>query len=140
MEDCKVRWGPSIHRDLHGHKNDHALLSCRFKWRIRTHKSKPAKDFTALATTYDDRGKAIHNNEVKQKFEQVMTEKLDELSHSDTDITHKMYLDMCAVISHAIAEVLPTVSKRRRVKRAVSAKTKSLYDKRSNMQGCLYDW
>ena len=135
MEDCKVRWGPSIHRDLHGHKNDHALLSCRFKWRIRTHKSKPAKDFTALATTYDDRGKAIHN-EFRQQFEQVVTEKLAELSHSDADSTHKMYLDMCAAISHAIAEVLPTVPKRKRVKRAVSAKTKSLYDKRSNMQGC----
>jgi hypothetical protein len=28
VKQCRPRWGPSKHRDLHGHKNDHALLEC----------------------------------------------------------------------------------------------------------------
>ena len=28
---CKPKWGPSIHRDLHGERNDHALVECRWQ-------------------------------------------------------------------------------------------------------------
>jgi hypothetical protein len=129
VEDCKVCWGPSIHRDLHGHKNDHALLSCRWRWRIRTHKPKPAKDFSLLSKDGD---KAI-----KAKFDEAVATKLAELhSDADKDSTQKIYADMCTAITHAVNTVLPTVKKRRRVKRKVSERTKALYEQRSNMQGC----
>ena len=42
------KWGPAMHRDLHGEKNDHALVECRWKWRIRTVKTQPSKDFNCL--------------------------------------------------------------------------------------------
>ena len=38
IRSCRTRWGPSMHRDLHGEKNDHALLECVWNWRIRTEK------------------------------------------------------------------------------------------------------
>ena len=130
IENCKVCWGPAIHRDLHGHKNDHALLSCRWSWKIRSHKPARAKDFSVL-TKNDKEGKAI-----REKFDATVEKKLATLAHSQKDDTRKLYHDMCAAISHAVDTVLPTVPKQRRVKRKVSERTKALYEKRSNMQGC----
>ena len=28
VTQCRPRWGPSKHRDLHGHRNDHTLVEC----------------------------------------------------------------------------------------------------------------
>ena len=130
IENCKVRWGPAIHRDLHGHKNDHALLSCRWCWKIRSHKSTPAKDFSVLAKS-DSQGQ-----EIRDKFESAVTTRLATLNYSKDNDTAKLYHDMCVAISHAVDTVLLTVPRRRRVKRKVSERTKALYEQRTNMQGC----
>ena len=49
VRSCEPKWGPSMHRNIHGHKGDHALLACTWNWRIRTEKQQPTKDFSALA-------------------------------------------------------------------------------------------
>ena len=51
---CKPRWGPSIHRSIHGEKNDHALVECTWSWRVRVVKSKPVKDFSCLYVQHVD--------------------------------------------------------------------------------------
>ena len=106
--------GPAIHRDLHGHRNDHALLSCRWSWKIRSHKPTRAKDFTVLSKN-DKQGEAA-----REKFESAVEKKLATLAHSCNDNTHKLYHDMCAAISHAVDTVLPTVQKK------AQSKTQSL--------------
>ena len=35
VTSCRPKWGPAMHRDLHGHKNDHALVECVWRWRMR---------------------------------------------------------------------------------------------------------
>ena len=32
---CRSHWGPSIHRSQWGVKEDHALVACSWKWRVR---------------------------------------------------------------------------------------------------------
>ena len=56
VTDCRPKWAPSIHRSLTGKKSDHALLECKWKWRIRLMKSEPVKDFSALQPNVDDQG------------------------------------------------------------------------------------
>ena len=103
VEDCKVCWGPAIHRDLHGHKNDHALLACRWKWRVRTHKPTLAKDFSLLTKNTKSA------TEIKCKFDAAVAAKLAELKHEDSDPTHKIYSDMCTAICHAVDAILPNM-------------------------------
>ena len=97
---------------------------------IRSHKPKIVKDFSVLTANTDEA------KQVKTKFDELVQEKLIVLNTSADDDAHKLYSDMCAAISYAVKKALPSVPKRRRVKRKVSEKTQALYDKRSNMQGC----
>ena len=46
VQSSEVRWAPSMHRDLHGEKNDHGLVASKWKWRIRSPKAKTSKDFS----------------------------------------------------------------------------------------------
>ena len=45
--DSKVRWGPSLHRNIHG-KADHALVMCKWFWRVRKVKTEPSYDWSVL--------------------------------------------------------------------------------------------
>ena len=45
--DAKVRWGPSIHRNLYG-KDDHALVVCTWSWRLRAVTAGEGVDWSAL--------------------------------------------------------------------------------------------
>ena len=72
-----------MHRDLHGDKADHALVSCTWKWRIRTTKRTPCKDYDCLyAQTSDEQGNPTPN-EYMIKFEQAVSSKLDELGYDE---------------------------------------------------------
>ena len=62
--DCRPKWAPSIHRSLNGKKSDHALLECKWKWRMRLIKTKPAKDFDVLKVQVDSKGKTTANKDV----------------------------------------------------------------------------
>ena len=48
VKNCRPRWGPAMHRDRHGHKNDHALVECTWRWRLKSHKKIWTKDFNPL--------------------------------------------------------------------------------------------
>ena len=77
MTKCRTRWGPAIDRDLHGEKNDHALVECSWTWRIRTHKSPPRKDFSGLyENPTDEHGKPIENT-LRTEFEESTQSTLD---------------------------------------------------------------
>ena len=49
ITDCRARWGPSIHRSKWGIREDHALVSCKWKWRLRDMRLPGRMDFSALA-------------------------------------------------------------------------------------------
>ena len=131
IEKCKVRWGPSIHRSAHGRKSDHALLSCTFKWRIRSYKTQKCKDFEVLKQETDMMTGLPVPNPYIEKFEATIQSKLQELGHSQADDATKFYEDMCSAIRHAIDNTLPDVERSKRARRQVSEKTKEIYKRRS---------
>ena len=47
VTDVKVRWGPSIHRNIRG-KDDHALVMCQWRWRLREMEEKAGVDWSVL--------------------------------------------------------------------------------------------
>ena len=49
MVNSSVCWGPSIHRNIYG-KDDHALVMCRWMWRLRSIKKESGTDWAVLKT------------------------------------------------------------------------------------------
>ena len=132
IQNCRTRWGPSIHRDLHGENNDHALLECVWKWRIRNVKTRTRKDFSCLYTQKRD----THGNPKKtvcmQKFEATVESKLTELNYNAmNDSTSTMYEKICTAIHSAMETHLPTRRRGTSVRRRVSERTKALFKHRS---------
>ena len=125
VRSAKVRWAPSIHRDIHGDKNDHALVSSTWTWRIRSPKKIPDKDFNVLLEGDPRRNKYL------QDFNAAVQLKHDELSANGANDAHTLYANMSAAIAHAIDKVLPTVIRTKGVKRKVSVRTRKLYDQRT---------
>ena len=122
---CSPRWGPAIRRDVHGEKNDHALVECVFKWRLRSVKQKTCKDFQSLRT-----------QDTLDKFDSAVIAKKSELQFDATkDSTTQLYDKLCKAIQHAVETVLPKRIKRNGVKREVSEKTRALFDERTNLRG-----
>ena len=114
-----------MHRNIHGQKADHALLACEWKWRLRSVKSQPAKDFSSLQKA-----------ETCGHFNDAIEEKLVQLAYNaKTDDATAIYDKMCMAIQHAVEKTLPTVTKERRVQRAVSAHTQALFKSRTKMTG-----
>ena len=92
---------------------------------MRCEKQKPSKDFQSL-----------HSQVTLQKFDKAVLAKAAELQfNAQADTTTQMYDKLCTAIHHAIDTVLPERVMRKRIKREVSEKTKSLYDKRTNTRG-----
>ena len=82
VTNCRTRWGPAIHRDIHGERNDHALVQCNWNWRIRTIKTQPCKDLNCLFTQEtDDHGNPAVNIHMVD-FEAAVDAKLVELKYS----------------------------------------------------------
>ena len=48
VRSCAPKWGPSMHRNIHGQKGDHALLACTWQWRMRTEKKATDQGFLLL--------------------------------------------------------------------------------------------
>ena len=83
--NCRSRWGPAMHRDLHGERNDHALVECTWRWRIRQITRTPSKDFACLyRESTDEEGRTIPNEKLQQ-FERAIEVKLEELDF-DADV------------------------------------------------------
>ena len=125
-----------MHRDLHGEKNDHALVECRWKWRIRAVKPQPAKDFDCIyAQEQDGQGNPTVNQK-RLAFIKAIEDKLADLQYDEVDDnTTEMYEKICAAIHHAIDTTLPDCEKRQGVKRKVSERTKDLFERRQKLRG-----
>ena len=135
VRSCKPKWGPSIHRDLHGERNDHALVECVWAWRIRVKKTQARRDYSSLyKQEADGQGKPVANPTLVE-FEAAVDTKLDELEYNaTTDNTTAMYAKICAAINFAADTVLPSRRKGAGIKRDVSDKTKQLFERRKNMR------
>ena len=132
VSSCKSKWKPAMHRDLHGDKNDHALVECKWTWRIRNVKTQACKDFDCLFTRTCDQAGNPTATGCMRKFEEAVTQKLAELEYDATvDSTTTMYDKMCASIHFAIDTVLPTRRRGTGVHRKVSEKTRALFEKRT---------
>lgn len=76
--DAGVRWRPSEHRNIYG-RADHALVQCKFSWKIRSPKPKKKKEFVVLfdvdAGLQEEEGKplpvAIFNEALEEKNERA---------------------------------------------------------------------
>ena len=124
--NCRTRWQPSIHRDIHGEKNDHALVQCTWKWRIRTIKSKQCRDLDCLFT----------QEKIMRTFEDTVETKLEELQFSASDdSTTDMYFKICSSIKHAIETTVPVRKKKQGVRREVSDATQKLFEVRRKLRG-----
>ena len=134
VTQCRPRWEPSRHRDLHGHRNDHALLECIWKWRLRVEKSSVVKDFSPLYVQKTDKQGNHVENKTLSSFEKAVQSRLTELQYSTKDGASAMYDKFCAAVHYAVDLVLPTRTRKKGIKRSVSAKTKSLYVRRTDIQ------
>ena len=122
VTDCKVDWAPAQHRDLHGERNDHAMVISKWTWRVRTVKGEPQKDFDVLipnATNGHD--KATVDSYI-QKFDAAVEEKLQQLEHSQALDADRFYDNITTAIHHAIETVLPDKKRSSGVRRVVSEK------------------
>ena len=62
--DCKVRWGPAIHR--FGQQFDHGFLSAKWRWRTKRAKKKRRSDFAAMT----DQSWPEFDEELRMKLQQ----------------------------------------------------------------------
>ena len=131
ITDSKPRWTPSIHRSITGCKSDHALVECKWKWRMRREKPKAVPDFDVLSQKRKDGNGKPRANKYVTEFGKVVKEKMRELQHSKNDSATQLHYKMCTAITQAINEVLPKAKRRRGPKRKVSDETKRLYETRS---------
>ena len=92
VQDAGVRWGPSEHRNIAG-RADHALVYCRWTWKLQTRRAEPTKDYSALNPN-TTAGKALIN-----KFDNEIKDKLRELPKGETP--GQQYKNLCAAIAHA---------------------------------------
>ena len=128
---------PAIHRDIHGERNDHALVECNWKWRIRT-KTQPCKDLNCLfAQETDEHGIPAVNTHMMVDFEAAMDAKPIELKYSasNDNTTTDMYAKKCTIINHAIDSTVPTRTKKQGARREVSKKTQELFKQREQLRG-----
>lgn len=119
--DASVRWGPSEHRNVYG-RADHALVQCKFSWKIRSPKPKKRKDFTSLFETdvgLQEEGKPLSVEVFNEALETKMEELIAARGDDEADTVEWQYADMCCALQHAIS-TLPDVSKTTHVKRETS--------------------
>ena len=124
VQDAGVRWGPSEHRNIGG-RADHALVYCRWTWRLQVHKPEPRKDFGALNPRTAEGKKLIAN------FNEAIKEKLQELPPAET--SDQKYSNLCAAVTHAMETTLPEKQGWASTKRTVSKRTKALFNRRTEM-------
>ena len=135
VKNCRTRWGPSMHRDLHGEKNDHALLECVWQWRIRTVKPRVRKDFACLFNQVRDKNGNLKENAYMTKFENIVEDKLTDLRYDAAkDSTKIMYDKLCTAIHLAMEKTLPARRRGTSVHRKVSERTKDLFRRRREMR------
>ena len=140
---CRPRWGPEIHRDIHGHRNDHALVECKWRWRLRTNKREPIKDYSPLylyESHTDEKGRPTENPTLTA-FEDAVQQKMRMLEYSQQhDSTTEMYDKFCKAVAHATETVLPDKKPGSGIRRKTSERTKNLYEKRTCMKGNKADY
>ena len=134
--NCRTRWQPAIHRDIHGERNDHALVHCIWKWRLRVTKSKPCKDLNYLFSQKKDE----HGNPVSKArmatFETAVEDKLEQLNFSaSNDNATDMHSKICTAINHAIETTVPSRVVKQGAKREVSEATQKLFKDREKLRG-----
>ena len=134
ITSCEPKWGPAIHRDIHGERNDHALVECKWKWRLRVTKQKECKDYGCLYSVHTDTdGNPIPNPKM-QEFEKTIMQQLLELEYNaETDSATAIYDKMCTAISFAVDAVVPTRTQGQGVHREVSDRTKALFEQRTRL-------
>ena len=127
VQDASVKWGPSEHRNIRG-RADHALVCCKWTWRLQTCKPKKTKDF-AILNAKTKEGRAIIAG-----FNEAVVAKSAELSKGDAILTvEQQYMHLCTAIRHAITTVLPDKKREKRTTRTVSKRTKDLFEKRTRL-------
>ena len=125
VQDSGVSWAPSWHRNVKG-RADHALVYGKWTWKIQTPPKKIVRNYNALNPNTPEGLRLI------SKFNSVIEEKVLETS-SDSQTIEQQYDTLCMAINFAMQSVLPIREKSQHAKRAVSQRTKALFEKRTNM-------
>ena len=136
VQDAGVRWGPSEHRNIKG-KADHALVYCKWTWKLSCPKVEHKKDLYAL-NPKTKQGKALIKT-----FDEAIQAKVIELqlqADGSERTVERQHADMRTAITHAIETVLPDKKKFKRTERVVSERTKALFEQRTEMGRATKKW
>ena len=115
-------WGPSVHR--FGKPFDHCLLHIGWRWRVKSEKRAPCKDYKAMNDSAWD---TLNANIAKNLLESsVETRDTSSRAYADQRV-HRM--NSC--ITQAIQECVPNKTKADTVRRRISDETRQLYEQRA---------
>ena len=110
-------WAPSEHR--FGKHFDHSLLKIKWKWRVKSERSTPTKDFKAMT--------GMQWRQLDDEFKAAM-EKSKTPATTDTNANIDESLTrMNSCLRQAIEATVPNKKRLSTIKRATSEKTRSLY-------------
>ena len=127
VSNSKTDWAPSLHR--FGKAFDHSLLRIDWRWRIRSEKRPPSKDFKAMN---EEKWCALNNEIITQMNSaegatyDIKDSELDKAPGVDAALNY-----FNNSISKAIEKCVPNKSKSASIKRRVSDKTRNLYEVRT---------
>ena len=117
VQNSKTDWAPSEHR--FGKLFDHSLIKIKWKWRVKTEKSVPTKDYKAMD---------------RSKWQQFGAEFLSAMEKSETPTSQdanesidENLTRMNSCLRQAIETTVPNKKRLSTIKRAPSERTRALY-------------
>ena len=134
--DCKVRWGPAIHR--FGQQFDHGFLSVKWRWRTKRTKKTRRSDFATMTDQswpiFDEalRIKLQQRNEPRAKTSNRMEgEVTGETDTGDNELAN-VFANITECVYETIKEIVPEKKWLKKNGRVVSQATKQLFERRAN--------
>ena len=106
--DCKVRWGPAIHR--FGQQFDHGFLSAKWRWRTKRAKKKRRPDFAAMT----DQSWPTFDEELRMKLQQQYEPRAQATNHvqrTETEETAEDGEGLTNTYDHLVTCVYETIKK-----------------------------
>ena len=117
--DCKVRWGPAIHR--FGQKFDHGFLSAKWRWRTKRTNKTRRSDFAAMTDqswpSFDEalRIKLQQRNEPRAATPNRMEEEETVETDNGDNVLANVYANLTECVYATIKEIVPEKSGSKRM-------------------------
>ena len=133
--DCKVRWGPAIHR--FDQQFDHGFLIAKWRWRTKRVKKKRRPDFAVMT----DQSWPRFDEELRIKLQQRHEPRVRSAKHEVVNETGEtaeggeelanVYAHLTKCVHETIKEIVPEKKWLKKNGRVVSEDTKLLFERRA---------